>query len=139
MSSWRGSLQPAHRGYQYQDIATAYELVLALVERYESVIVDRKQVPSSPSLSIAVFEFIGWEAMRKCRHLLEGRFLPWTHKKGLNNLRQVPVDALRQFRQSWTDSPHKQARTLPSSRRCCRRRPRGAVLPTVDRAEPAVE
>lgn len=32
MSSWRGSLQPAHRGYQYQDIATAYELVLALVE-----------------------------------------------------------------------------------------------------------
>ena len=44
MSSRRGSLQPAHRGYQYQDIATAYELVLALVERYESVIVDRKQV-----------------------------------------------------------------------------------------------
>lgn len=48
MQSWtrsrRGSLQPAHAGYWYQDIATAYELVRALVERYERVIVDRKLV-----------------------------------------------------------------------------------------------
>lgn len=48
MQSWmrirRGSLQPAHSGYRYQDIATAYELARALVERHERVIVDRKQV-----------------------------------------------------------------------------------------------
>ncbi len=48
---------------------------------------------------------LGWEAMRKYHHLLEDRLLPWTEKKGLNNLRQLSVDALRQFRQSWSDSP----------------------------------
>src|SRR5690349_19843201 len=40
----RGNLQPAHRGYRYQDIATAYVLVRSLVERFDSVTVDRKQV-----------------------------------------------------------------------------------------------
>jgi hypothetical protein len=34
MISRRGSLQPAHSGYRYQDIATAYELVRALVELF---------------------------------------------------------------------------------------------------------
>src|SRR5947208_1211224 len=40
----RGNLQPAHRGYRYQDIATAYVLVRSLIDRSERVIVDRKQV-----------------------------------------------------------------------------------------------
>lgn len=44
MSTRRGNLQAAHRGYRYQDIATAYVLVRAMVERYDAVIVDRKQV-----------------------------------------------------------------------------------------------
>src|SRR5712692_1721326 len=44
MSSRRGNLKPAHRGYRYQDIATAYMLVRGVVERYEEVIVDCKQV-----------------------------------------------------------------------------------------------
>jgi integrase len=48
---------------------------------------------------------LGWEATRKYRHLLDDRFVPWTERKGLVNLRQVSVDALRQFRQSWTDGP----------------------------------
>lgn len=48
---------------------------------------------------------LGWEPMRKYRHLLEDRLLSWTEKKGLNNLRQLSVDSLRQFRQSWSDSP----------------------------------
>ena len=43
---------------------------------------------------------LGREAMRKYRHLLEDRFIPWTERKGLNNLRQISVDSLRQFRQS---------------------------------------
>ena len=66
----------------------------------------------APTIREAVTKFfedcearkLGWEAMRKYRHLLEDRFLPWTEQKGLNNLRQVTVDSLRQFRQSWTDS-----------------------------------
>lgn len=44
MSARRGNLQPAHRGYRYQDIATAYVLTRGVVERYDEVIVDRKQV-----------------------------------------------------------------------------------------------
>ena len=39
-----GRLKAAHRGYRYQDIATAYILVRAIVDRYDQVIVDRKQV-----------------------------------------------------------------------------------------------
>ena len=38
------NLRPAHQGYRYQDIATAYVLVRSLVERYDRVVVDRKQV-----------------------------------------------------------------------------------------------
>src|SRR5262245_17415094 len=67
----------------------------------------------APTLREAVNKFIadcearklGWEAMRKYRHLLEDRLLPWAEGKGLHNLRQMSVDSLRQFRQSWSDSP----------------------------------
>jgi integrase/recombinase XerD len=48
---------------------------------------------------------LGWEAMRKYRHLLEDRLLHWCEKKGLTNLRQLSVDSLREFRQTWSDSP----------------------------------
>jgi len=44
MKSNRGNLQPAHKGYRYQDIATAYVLVRSLVDGYNEVVVDRKQV-----------------------------------------------------------------------------------------------
>ncbi len=39
-----GALAAAHRGYAYQDLVAAYLLVRALVERFESVVVDRKIV-----------------------------------------------------------------------------------------------
>lgn len=48
---------------------------------------------------------LGWEAMRKYRHLLEDRFIPWAEQKGFRNIRHVSVDGLRQFRQTWADSP----------------------------------
>jgi len=40
----RGNLKPAHTGYRYQDIATAYYLIGALIGRCDSVTVDKKQV-----------------------------------------------------------------------------------------------
>ncbi len=46
---------------------------------------------------------LGWEA--KYRHLLEDGLLSWCDSKGLSNVRHLTVDALRQFRQSWKDSP----------------------------------
>lgn len=39
-----GPLSAAHRGYAYQDLVAAYLLVRSLVERFESVVVDRKTV-----------------------------------------------------------------------------------------------
>jgi hypothetical protein len=40
----RGNLTPAHAGYQYQDLLTAYIFAQSLFFRYESVTVDRKVV-----------------------------------------------------------------------------------------------
>jgi integrase len=67
----------------------------------------------APSVREAIAKFLadcearhlGWEAKRKYRHLLEDRLLGWCESKGLSNLRHLTVDALRQFRQSWKDSP----------------------------------
>jgi integrase len=55
---------------------------------------------------------LGWEAMRKYRHLLEDRFLPWAERRGLRTIKQVSVDGLRQFRQTWTDSPNYATKNL---------------------------
>ena len=44
MSRKSGNLKPAHQGYRYQDILSAYFLILSLVERYDSVVIDEKQV-----------------------------------------------------------------------------------------------
>jgi len=40
----RGNLKPAHSGYRYQDIATAYMLARSVSERHKYVLVDKKQV-----------------------------------------------------------------------------------------------
>jgi hypothetical protein len=40
---------------------------------------------------------LGWETMRKYRHLLEDRFLPWAERKAVSTVRHVTVDRLRQF------------------------------------------
>jgi hypothetical protein len=36
-------LQPAHRGYRWQDIATGYHLIRAITEGYDFLVVDRKE------------------------------------------------------------------------------------------------
>ena len=41
---FRGSLKPAHFGYLYQDLITAYVLAEGLVHRYDSITVDKKVV-----------------------------------------------------------------------------------------------
>lgn len=40
----KGNLKPAHTGYRYQDIATAYYLIEAVLGKCDSVTVDKKQV-----------------------------------------------------------------------------------------------
>ena len=39
-----GNLKPAHAGYRYQDIITAYFFVLGIIEKFDSVTVDKKQL-----------------------------------------------------------------------------------------------
>ena len=67
----------------------------------------------APNIRDAVAKFLadcearhlGWETMRKHRAFLEGRLVRWCDSKGLTSLKQLNVDALRHFRQSWTDGP----------------------------------
>jgi integrase len=67
----------------------------------------------APTVREAIQKFIadcearklGWEAMRKYRHLLDDRLLAWAERNGVTTLRQISVDSLRQFRQTWSDSP----------------------------------
>jgi hypothetical protein len=100
----------------------ATELVNAWTESGEIGLVK----PQVPTISEAVARFLadcearklGWEAMRKYRHLLDDRLLPWCAQKGISNLRQLSVDSLRQFRQSWSDSPLYARRTSNGCVRC---------------------
>lgn len=81
-----------------------------------------------PTIAEAVARFIadaegrkvGWEAMRKYRHLFEDRLLPWCERKGCRILRQLTVDALRQFRESWSDSPLYATKNIERLRGFCR-------------------
>jgi integrase len=43
--------------------------------------------------------------LSKHRNLLDGRLIPWCAHKGYRQLKQLDVDALREFRATWQDSP----------------------------------
>ena len=43
--------------------------------------------------------------LQKHRNLLEKRLLPWCEAKGYRLLKQLDVDAVREFRSDWPDSP----------------------------------
>ena len=60
--------------------------------------------------------------IQKLRILLEKRLLPWCHDRGYRHLKQLDVDALRQFRATWPDAPisaHKNLERLRSFFRFC--------------------
>jgi integrase/recombinase XerD len=46
---------------------------------------------------------LGWQTVKKYRHLLEKRLLSWCESKGFRHLKQIDVDALRSFRGTWQD------------------------------------
>ena len=64
-----------------------------------------------PSVAEAVQKFLddaearhlGWQTLRKYRHLLEKRLLAWCATKGFRHLGQIDVDQLRSFRATWED------------------------------------
>lgn len=64
-----------------------------------------------PSISEAVQKFLedaearhlGWQTVKKYRHLLEKRLLSWCASKGFSYLKQIDVNQLRIFRGTWDD------------------------------------
>jgi hypothetical protein len=69
--------------------------------------------PDIPTISEAVkkfFEDVGARqrqspTIAKQKILLNKRLLPWCEHKGFRQLKQLDVDALRQFRTTWPDGP----------------------------------
>jgi integrase len=60
--------------------------------------------------------------LQKLRILLEKRLIPWCEDRGYRHLKQLDVDALRQFRATWPDAPisaHKNLERLRSFFRFC--------------------
>ena len=66
-----------------------------------------------PSITDAVDKFLEDAKARQLQpatiakqtNLLEKRLLPWCEDKGLRLLKQLDVDALREFRATWADGP----------------------------------
>jgi integrase/recombinase XerD len=69
--------------------------------------------PDVPTIEEAVGKFLDEAAARKLakstikkrRELLEGKLVPYCRHRGYRQLRQLTVDALRAFRQTWKYSP----------------------------------
>jgi site-specific recombinase XerD len=69
--------------------------------------------PDIPSTGEAIEKFLAYqkarhlsgETIRKYENLLGRRLLSWTRATGRGQLKQLSVDALRDFQQSWEDSP----------------------------------
>jgi integrase/recombinase XerD len=89
--------------------------------------------PEAPSVREAVKKFLadakvrhlGWESIRKYENVLERRLVPWCEGKGFTRLKQLGVEQLGDFRNSWKDGPvyaGKNLERLRSFFRFCRDR-----------------
>ncbi len=70
--------------------------------------------PEVPTVATAVAKFLSdlehgqkrkSSTLQKHRNLLEKRLLPWCATKGYRLLKRLDVDAVREFRAGWADSP----------------------------------
>jgi len=69
--------------------------------------------PNVPTIALTVEKFLADaeaqhlspETIRKYKNLLDGRFLAWCATQGYRELKQLTVEALREFRRTWSDSP----------------------------------
>ena len=92
---------------------TSWEAASDLVKAWEAAGEIGVVKPEIPTVKEAVEKFLAdararhlsRETIRKYENLLEKRFLPWCENKGYRLLKQISVDAVRQFRNSWDDGP----------------------------------
>lgn len=78
----------------------------------------------------------------KQKNLLEKRLLPWCESRGIRQLRQLDVDALRQFRATWPDAPisaHKNLERLRAFLRFCQQAGWTAANPALALKPPKLE
>jgi integrase/recombinase XerD len=69
--------------------------------------------PDVPTIATAIEKFtadakaqhLSPETIRKYDNLLNRRFLLWCETRGYRELKQLTVEAIREFRRTWTDSP----------------------------------
>lgn len=63
-----GNLKPAHAGYRYQDIITAYFFVLGIIEKFDSVTVDKKQLDDDRFDDLQIIKKDGFKTRIQIKH-----------------------------------------------------------------------
>ncbi|OCZ70595.1 ATP-binding protein [Acinetobacter pittii] len=63
-----GNLKPAHAGYRYQDIITAYFFVLGIIEKFDSVTVDKKQLDDDRFDDLQIIKKDGFKTKIQIKH-----------------------------------------------------------------------
>ncbi len=99
---------------------TAWEAASDLVREWEAAGETGVVKPDVPTLTEAVAKFLadararhlGRATLRKYEHLLERRLIPWADSQGWRLLKQLDVDRVRIFRNSWPDGPSTAAKNL---------------------------
>ena len=109
---------------------TSWEAASDLVSKWTAsgqIGVIRLEVPTVAEAVAKFFEDANARGLRpptiqKLRNLLDKRLIPWCDQHGYRQLKQLDVDALRQFRATWPDAPisaHKNLERLRSFFRFC--------------------
>ncbi|MHA3104534.1 ATP-binding protein [Acinetobacter sp. ANC 3791] len=62
------NLKPAHAGYRYQDIITAYFFVLGIIEKFDSVTVDKKQLDDDRFDDLQIIKKNGFKTRIQIKH-----------------------------------------------------------------------
>ena len=77
-----GNLKPAHAGYRYQDIITAYFFVLGIIDKFDSVTVDKKQLDDDRFDDLQIIKKDGFKTRIQIKH----RQMLTSHSLSLNLL-----------------------------------------------------
>jgi integrase len=99
---------------------TAWEAASDLVLEWEAAGEIGVVKPEVPTLAEAVAKFLAdararhlsWDTIRKYEYLLERRLIPWAESQGYRLLKQLDVDRVRHFRNSWSDGSSTAAKNL---------------------------
>ena len=109
MSKAHSAARPSARHLDQTSWEAASEVVTAWTAS-GSIGLIRTDIPSISEAATKFFEDakgrqLHSESIKKLTNVVEKRLLPWCKKMGFRHLKQLDVDALRQFRSTWLDGP----------------------------------